>query len=871
MHKNIAPFAFALILFAGLASAAANYTRFDAVVVKQSMAIGTTSPANSISVLDLVSTTKGFLPPRMTNAQINAISSPPEGLVGIDTTSHFAMMYNGSAWKVFADTDSTQTFTGKLLDADSNTLTNIENADIKAAAGIAVNKLAALTADRAVVTDGSGFNSVSATTATEIGFVNGVTSSLCGINQSCTETNKTLTSPIVNGANLTFGAATNANRIILPTETTANIATLSPVAGSVTYDTTTNKPYYANGTIWTAVGSGSGGGGGREFLTNTDAETDTTGWTTYADAAGVSPVDCTGGSPASTLARSTASPLTGVGSFTWTKSANDRQGEGVAAAFTISDADKAKVLKIEFDYVVSSGTFVAGSSGVDSDQEVYIYDVTNGVIIQPSSYKLFSNSSTIADRFSGYFQTASNSTSYRICIHTATSSASAYTTKFDNLSVQPAKYAYGTPISDWTSFTPTGAWSTNTTYSGQWRRVGDSAQIRYRLLLGGAPTAASLTLNLPTGLVIDPAKVSSQTTPTIGYGQVLDSGAAQYDVVPVYLNTTSFYAYLRGTASTYANLPAIVNATTPITFGNADEVTIFVDVPIAGWSSSVQMSDSADQRVVAAGATSSAGQSITGSNADLSFNSETVDTHGAFSSPSFTVPVSGVYSLDLSIYFQSATATNGTGFAYFVQNASQIGQTVSVALGASSGQIYPGSVNILYSLNAGDVIKIVVSQNSGASVTATANLSIKRLSGPSSIGATETVAARVYAASNQAVSGSPTINLDTVSLDTHGAFNTSTYTYTVPVGGLYQVSGQITYAANTTGYRLARIVKNGSVITETLSAASNADKTSAVTSTLVRCNAGDTFTLQGEQGSGGSLDTNGGSNHVYMHIHRIGL
>lgn len=75
-------------------------------------------------------------------------------------------------------TSDSQILTNKTIDADSNTITNIENADIKAAAAIAVNKLAALTASRAVVSDGSGFISPATTTATEIGYVNGVTSAI---------------------------------------------------------------------------------------------------------------------------------------------------------------------------------------------------------------------------------------------------------------------------------------------------------------------------------------------------------------------------------------------------------------------------------------------------------------------------------------------------------------------------------------------------------------------------------------------------------------------------------------------------------------------------------------------------------------------
>lgn len=54
----------------------------------------------------------------------------------------------------------------------------IVNADVSASAAIAVSKLAALTASRAVVTDGSGFITQATTTATEIGYVNGVTSAI---------------------------------------------------------------------------------------------------------------------------------------------------------------------------------------------------------------------------------------------------------------------------------------------------------------------------------------------------------------------------------------------------------------------------------------------------------------------------------------------------------------------------------------------------------------------------------------------------------------------------------------------------------------------------------------------------------------------
>lgn len=76
------------------------------------------------------------------------------------------------------DISTSQTLTNKSIDSDNNTITNIVNADIKSAAAIDLNKLAATTIDRALISDGSGFVSASSVTATELGYVSGVTSAL---------------------------------------------------------------------------------------------------------------------------------------------------------------------------------------------------------------------------------------------------------------------------------------------------------------------------------------------------------------------------------------------------------------------------------------------------------------------------------------------------------------------------------------------------------------------------------------------------------------------------------------------------------------------------------------------------------------------
>ena len=60
--------------------------------------IGTTSP-NANAILDVTSTTKAFMPPRMTTTQRNAVSSPTAGMVVYNSTTNKLNVYTGSAWE----------------------------------------------------------------------------------------------------------------------------------------------------------------------------------------------------------------------------------------------------------------------------------------------------------------------------------------------------------------------------------------------------------------------------------------------------------------------------------------------------------------------------------------------------------------------------------------------------------------------------------------------------------------------------------------------------------------------------------------------------------------------------------------------------
>lgn len=64
-----------------------------------SMSVGIVNP-NASAIVQFNSTTKGFLPPRMTEVQMNAIASPTEGLMVFDTTNKQWKGYDGTSWVI---------------------------------------------------------------------------------------------------------------------------------------------------------------------------------------------------------------------------------------------------------------------------------------------------------------------------------------------------------------------------------------------------------------------------------------------------------------------------------------------------------------------------------------------------------------------------------------------------------------------------------------------------------------------------------------------------------------------------------------------------------------------------------------------------
>lgn len=139
----------------------------------------------------------------------------------------------------------------------------------------------------------------------------------------------------------------------------------------------------------------------------------------------------------------------------------------------------------------------------------------------------------------------------------------------------------------WTTFTPTGSWSTNTTYTGAWRRVGDCAEIKVSVITSGAPTSATLTVNMPTGLVIDSAKLfmsGSENISQIGYGNARDNGTAAYLLAVLYNGDTGkMQPFVIDASGTYTSRGSLTQAV-PFTFGNTDGLEFTCSMPISGWN-----------------------------------------------------------------------------------------------------------------------------------------------------------------------------------------------------------------------------------------------------------------------------------------------
>ena len=543
----------------------------------------------------------------------------------------------------------------------------------------------------------------------------------------------------------------------------------SPVEGQLQFSDGTHRKsglwQYKDGD-WAEIG---GGSSGINHIGNKDFEANINDWSTYADAAANKPVDGTGGTANITFTRSTSSPLRGIASGLITKDAVNRQGQGVSVDFTTEEADQYSVQSIEFDYAPSVNY-------ADGDVRVYIYDVTNSQLIEPVPTEILASS--VATKAKLYFQTT-NSESYRLIFHVASTSALAYTMKIDSVRVGPAIRNFG--FAGWKQYDLT-VTATNWTTS---RAVGIPYQVddiwRMRFNITGTLSASATALSL--------------TVAGVTFKEI--TGRAQ-----------SISASGSGTARVANRAVANSNASTLSISFSANEDVFYVsgDVELnakptfAVREISVQMSDDADTRVVAAKAKFSIDTAV--NNAILVFDSEEYDTHGAYdpSTGVFTCPSSGKYRVSSSSLISASAANtiqvrkNSTSVeAFNTGSGDSIALTFSTTIDCSKGDTID-----LFTANS-------VTYDAAGSAGNFCSLSIEKVQGPSSIAANELVALRAKFSGDTAVNNNILVfNSVATGDDTHGAYNASTGIFTLPASGRYRVHVETvitTAVANTIAIR----------------------------------------------------------------------
>ena len=598
------------------------------------------------------------------------------------------------------------------------------------------------------------------------------------------------------------------------------------------------------------VGPLGSGGGAVNLIENGDADGASASiFVPYLDGT-VYPVDGIGGSPAVTTSVTSTNPLTGTKSYLLTKPAGTQQGSGWTVDNIPLDLSyRAKVLKISVDYIVNSGTFVAGSRTTDSDIIWSCYDITNSKIVEPSNIKMFSNSSTVSDKFEATVQFDSTCTSFRLIAHVATTSSAAYEIKVDNITVSPQNYVYGTPITDWQSWTPTGSWTTNTTYTGKKRQVGDEFEYMVKVATSGAPNAATLTINLQE--TIDTTKLNS----TVLYSSAFESSGIAYDSgnaypVKVLYNSSTVVQVVTG-----ANPTTLATNTVPFTFGAGDEVNVRFTLPILGKSSSVQMSDSADTRVVQAKYRFTTSKT-SGPTVPLNFDTIVSDTHGAVTTGAawkFTALTAGKYVVQASHIASGASVTT-----QIFKNGVFADNILTSPFSAGNGQVN-GSTEL--DLIAGDYIDIRFDSSTSS---ANGYVNIFKLLGPSAIAANESVNAVYTTAAGQSIPNATDtiINFGTSEIDSHGSVTTgAAWKFTAQSSGVYEVAC-FTQLFNGGGWNVAEealitLFKNGTSFSRIgLTVATVAHATTVPIQCVprqIRLNAGEYIDLRINQNSGAPI------------------
>ena len=561
----------------------------------------------------------------------------------------FQLPAAGGGTKSITTADSATTFTNKTFDADAsgNSISNIENADIKVGAAI----------DAAKIHDGTVSN-------TEFGHLNGVASAILGKDDAGTFTNKTIAagSNTITGLtksdvglgnvdntsdatkNAAVAALTNktidgdlntlqdialsslktvggdAGKLVARDGSGAVVSTDSPEATLVEFNSQGSSPSTPAGAgdvrvfaksdklytknslgIEAEVGAGVGGINYLSGQFNADAlgTVDTSVGDTIASSTRTNPTRWGTSHSSNIITQSTDSTLRGTTNYLVSYSANAQFVE--SPLFTLDGSDLGKALLVSFSH-----------SGISTSDDVQVYMVryNSSNVLQeriplagtasattPFSARLNTGVSQLNSFFvSG--STASDKYALRVLRN-----ANATAVRLDSFVVGPQSLAVAPPLTGWensTGFTYSG-FGTVSSQSVQIKRIGDTMSVRGNFTSGTAAASQALII-LPSGYHINTSAISATTrVPIFGYGAAYSSaGTVNYSgggnpFLVTYDGTNSDRVALSEFVS--SNSLAARNGNNICIDVSGDILSFQFEIPIAEWAGSANNSIQADRAV----------------------------------------------------------------------------------------------------------------------------------------------------------------------------------------------------------------------------------------------------------------------------------
>lgn len=532
-----------------------------------------------------------------------------------------------------------------------------------------------------------------------------------------------------------------------------------------------------NKTLNAAIVAGDiSGGVGKNYLQAGNAE-GSNPFTMYADGA-ASPVDGTGGSPTATITISATSPLSGSKSFIFTSGA---LGNGGAAPFTLEVADKSSMQTL---VVSTDGAFASG------DLSVWLYDVTNSVLISPQPTQFLSPAS---GKQQFIFQMGTG-TSYKFLIHQAT--ANSFTAKFEmSLSAMPFA-GYGPLTTDAVEFdasagvfikavTTDPVFGTITRNEGRFSKnagmIYYSWQFEQADNTGSSAGSGNYLIKLPYKMDLTKYGVAQNFTDTSGGLKVAVSGnlVANFNGGDFFING-NLYVYDEQNLYVAARTQSGSYNFWSASFGQLNTAGVLnfnlnAQVHTLGLSAETKVISEYDGRVVALIAQGNPASASAGN--PIIFPTATKDTHSAYNTTTgeYTVKVAGFYKMHGSV--NSGAAGGSLLFAY----KNGVSYSGIGAINSNGGGAFSGLIEAAV----GDVLTLRC--DAAIDSDGQASLNIDMLSGSQQITAGERIIEKGYYPFGTSVTSGTAIGGLTKTFSSHGALNFTSGVFTAPRSDWYRV------------------------------------------------------------------------------------